>query len=143
MGEFTQPRRRRDRRRLSIAETICESVAHAAEDLHMAAIAVFTDTGNTARLISKFRPRPVIHAFSHVPAVCNRMNLLWGVRPVFHAQTGTVEGMVGAAEERLLEQGIVKPADVIGVVGGTRMSTGSTNFMRLQIVGSGERQKAR
>ncbi len=143
MGEFTQPRRRRDRHGLSIAETICESVAHAAEDLHMAAIAVFTDTGNTARLISKFRPRPVIHAFSHVPAVCNRMNLLWGVQPIFHAQTGTVEGMVGAAEERLLEKGTVKSADVIGVVGGTRMSTGSTNFMRLQIVGSGERQKAR
>ncbi len=143
MGEFTQPRRRRDRHGLSIAETICESVAHAAEDLHMAAIAVFTDTGNTARLISKYRPRPLIHAFSHVPAVCNRMNLLWGVQPVFHAQTGTVEGMVGAAEEQLLRQGAVKSADVIGVVGGTRMSTGSTNFMRLQIVGSGERQKAR
>jgi len=143
MSEFTQPRRRRDRHRLSIAETICESVAHAAEDLHMAAIAVFTDTGNTARLISKFRPRPVIHAFSHVPAVCNRMNLLWGVQPVFHAQTGTVEGMVTAAEQQLLKQSAVKPADVIGVVGGTRMSTGSTNFMRLQIVGSGERQKAR
>jgi pyruvate kinase len=140
MGEFTQPRRRRDRHGLSIAETICESVAHAAEDLHMAAIAVFTDTGNTARLISKFRPRPVIHAFSHVPAVCNRMNLLWGVQPVYHAQTGTVEGMVGAAEEKLMERSVVKSADVIGVVGGTRMSTGSTNFMRLQIVGSGERK---
>ncbi|MGH9529739.1 MAG: pyruvate kinase, partial [Terriglobales bacterium] len=34
MGEFTQPKRRRDRHGLSIAETICESVAHAAEDLH-------------------------------------------------------------------------------------------------------------
>ena len=33
MGEFTQPRRRRDRHGLSVAETICESIAHAAEDL--------------------------------------------------------------------------------------------------------------
>jgi pyruvate kinase len=138
MGESTQPRRRRDRRGLSIAETICESVAHAAEDLHMSAIAVFTDTGNTARLISKYRPRPVIYAFSHVPAVCNRMNLLWGVHPVPHAQTRTVEEMVTAAELQLLKQGTVHPTDVLGVVGGTRMSTGSTNFMRLQIVGSGE-----
>jgi pyruvate kinase len=48
--------------------------------------------------------------------------------------------MVGAAEENLMERGVVKSADVIGVVGGTRMSTGSTNFMRLQIVGSGERK---
>ncbi|MGH9513634.1 MAG: pyruvate kinase [Terriglobales bacterium] len=141
MGEFTQPRRRRDRHGLSIAETICESVAHAAEDLHMAAIAVFTDTGNTARLISKYRPRPMIHAFSHVPAVCNRMNLLWGVRPVPHPQTGTVEEMVATAEVQLLKQGAVKSDDVIGVVGGTRMSTGSTNFMRLQIVRSGRKKR--
>src|SRR5438046_910507 len=75
MAEFTQPRRRAQRR-LSIAETICESVAHAAEDLHMAAIAVFTESGNTARLISKYRPPTEIYAFSHKPAVCNRMNLL-------------------------------------------------------------------
>jgi pyruvate kinase len=42
---------------LSIAETICESVAHAADDLKMRAIIVFTETGTTARLISKYRPR--------------------------------------------------------------------------------------
>src|SRR5438874_9197749 len=47
MAEFTQPRRR-DRRGLSIAETICESIAHAAEHLPMGAFAVFTESGNTA-----------------------------------------------------------------------------------------------
>jgi pyruvate kinase len=140
MGDAT-PRRRRDQRGLSIAEAICESVAHAAEDLHMSAIAVFTDTGTTARLISKYRPKTIIHAFSHVPTVCNRMNLLWGVRPVPHAQTKTVEEMVTAAEGQLLEQGKVKVDDIMGVVGGTRMSTGSTNFMRLQIVGAGNLKK--
>ena len=57
MAEFTQPRRRSERRALSISETICESIAHAAEDLHMGAIAVFTETGNTARMISKYRPK--------------------------------------------------------------------------------------
>src|SRR6476660_3923583 len=46
-------RRRRDHRSLSVAETICESIAHAAEDLPMGAIAIFTETGNTARMISK------------------------------------------------------------------------------------------
>src|SRR3989454_1387939 len=57
MGDFVQPRRRRRHRGLSISETICESIAHAAEDLHMGAIAVFTETGNTARMISKYRPK--------------------------------------------------------------------------------------
>ncbi len=143
LAEFTTPRRRPPRG-LSIAETICESVAHAAEDLHMGAIAVFTDTGTTARLISKYRPNSAIHAFSHVPAVVNRMNLLWGVHPVQHEQTQTVEGMVNASEKQLLKQGSVKVADGLGVVGGTRMSTGSTNFMRLHVVTAEEvRQEKR
>jgi pyruvate kinase len=133
MAEFTSPKRR-NRVGLSIAEAVCESVAHAAEDLHMAAIAVFTDTGNTARLISKYRPKSVVYAFSHVRTVCNRMNLLWGVHPVLHQQSQTVEEMVEISQQELLERQRVKAGDVLGVVGGTRMSTGSTNFMRLHVV---------
>jgi hypothetical protein len=45
--------------------------------------------------------------------------------------------MVEAAELELLRQRKVKVDDVLGVVGGTRMSTGSTNFMRLHVVVSG------
>ena len=56
MGDFVQAHRRREHHGLSIAETICESIAHAAEDLPMGAIAVFTESGNTARMISKYRP---------------------------------------------------------------------------------------
>src|SRR3984957_171451 len=54
--EFTNTRRRRENRGLSIAESICESISNAAKDLPMAAIAVFTETGNTVRMISKYRP---------------------------------------------------------------------------------------
>src|SRR5438046_3157255 len=71
-----QPHRRRERRGLSIAETICESIAHAAFDLDLRAIAVYTDSGRTARLISKYRPKSAIYAFSTNAAVCNRMNLV-------------------------------------------------------------------
>ena len=69
--------RRRQQRRLSIAEAIRESIAHA-EDLHMGAIAVFTETGNTAILISKYRPPAEIFAFCRALPVCNRLNLMWG-----------------------------------------------------------------
>jgi pyruvate kinase len=141
MGEFTQPRRR-ENRHLSIAETICESVAHAAEDLHMCAIAVFTETGNTARLISKYRPKTGIYAFSQFPAVCNRMNLYWGVHPVRDEQAHTAEDMVAAAEQELLRQGCVRTGEVLGVVAGTQMSSGSTNFMRLHIVTAEEERRA-
>jgi pyruvate kinase len=133
MAEFTQPRRRQQRR-LSIAEAICESIAHAAEDLHMGAIAVFTETGNTAILISQYRPLAEIYAFCRTLPVCNRLNLLWGVQPVLRDQALTAEEMLLAAEQELLRRGRVKTGDVLGVVAGTQMASGSTNFMRLHLV---------
>src|SRR6202043_405826 len=104
MAEFTQPRRRQQRR-LSIAEAICESIAHAAEDLHMGAIAVFTETGNTARMISKYRPKAAIYAFTHIEPVVRRMNLYWGVHPVYCRQARSAEQMVTMAEQDLVRRG--------------------------------------
>ena len=67
-GDLGQMRRRRENHGLSVAETICEAIAHAAEDLPMGAIAVFTETGNTARMISKYRPKVPIYAFTQCRA---------------------------------------------------------------------------
>jgi pyruvate kinase len=134
MGEFTLPRRRRDRHGLSIAETICESIAHAAEDLPMGAIAVFTETGNTARMISKYRPQAPIYAFTHNATVAQRTNLYWGVQPVKCDQALSIDHMVDMAEEDLLSRSLLKSGDVLGVVAGTRQASGSTNFMRLHTV---------
>jgi len=134
LGDFTQPRRRREHRGLSVAETICESVAHSAEDLPMGAIAVFTETGNTARMISKHRPKAPIYAFTHIVPVVHRLNLYWGVHPVRCRQARSIEQMVTTAEQDLLRRRALKPKDVLGVVAGTRQASGSTNFMRLHIV---------
>jgi pyruvate kinase len=136
MGDFVQ-RRRRDHS-LSVAETICESIAHSAEDLPMGAIAVFTETGNTARMISKYRPKVPIYAFTHSASIVNRLNLYWGVRPVRCRQARSAEQMVTMAEQHLLSRGVLKPADVLGVVAGTSLASGSTNLMRLHVVTSEE-----
>ena len=135
--------RRHNVRRLSIAETICESVAHAAHDLEMRAIAVFTETGTTARLISKYRPAPPIYAFTAFPQVANRLNLLWGVCPIIERTTRTGDDMVRSAERELLRRHAVVSGDVIGVVAGTQMASGSTNFMRLHVVGSHDEEHER
>ena len=130
--------RRRSSRHLSISETICESVAHAAQDLDMKAIAVYTETGTTARLISKYRPKAGIFAFAANPSVCARLNLMWGVHPVWCDMGINTEEMVSNAERLMLKQRAVQPGDVIAIVAGTRTASGSTNFMRLHVVGAGE-----
>ena len=138
MTSYSEPRRRRHRQTLSVAEAICESIAHAAEDLPMGAIAIFTETGNTARMISKYRPRVGIFAFAQTAPVCNRMNLLWGVHPVQRRDPSrSIEEMVATAERELIRMGQLRETEVLGVVAGTQMSSGSTNFMRLHTVRPG------
>jgi len=134
LAEFSEPRRRREHRGLSVAEAICESIAHAADDLPMGAIAIFTETGNTARMISKYRPKVPIYAFTHVDPVVHRLNLYWGVHPVRCRQARSAEQMVTMAEQHLVRASVLTPGDVLGVVAGTRQASGSTNLMRLHVV---------
>jgi pyruvate kinase len=136
-------RRRHESHGYSIAETICESIAHSAEDLPMAAIAVFTESGTTARMLSKHRPKVPIYAFSVNPEVCNRMNALWGVQPVHTGQWRSAEEMVKSAEEELLRRGVLRKGEVLGIVAGTRLAEGATNFMRLHTVGESDRPARR
>lgn len=138
MNEPQQRRRQKDK--LSISETICESVAHAAEDLDMRAIAVFTETGTTARLISKYRPKCDIYAMAASTGATARLNLLWGVQPLLCEIDRKSEDMVMKAEKLLLRRQAVQSNDVIAIVAGTRNASGSTNFMRLHVVGVAEQQ---
>ena len=131
-------RRRHENRHYSVAETICESIAHAAEDLPMRAIAVFTESGNTARMLSKHRPKVCVYAFSRHADVCNRMNALWGVHPVHKAKWESAESMLKTAEEELLPRELIQAGEVLGLVAGTKFTSGATNFMRLHTVGEDE-----
>jgi len=123
---------------LSIPETICESMAHAADDLDLSAIAVFTETGTTARLLSKYHPAPPIYALSSVDLVIRRMMLLWGVHPVQCPKLQHTDQMVDTAERLLLQAGLIRNKQILGIVAGTRTKSGSTNFMRLHMVGDSD-----
>ncbi|HEY6375863.1 MAG TPA: pyruvate kinase [Edaphobacter sp.] len=121
--------------RLSIAETICECMAHAADDLDVAAIAIFTETGSTARLLSKYHPDPPIIALSPFEAVINRSMLLWGTFPILCDRFQDTDMLVNMAEDLLETHGHVQQRQIVGIVAGTRTKSGATNFMRLHMVG--------
>jgi len=121
--------------RLSIAETICEATAHAADDLALRAIALFTESGATARQLSKYHPSVPIFALSPVEVTINRIALLWGTTPIRCAKVTTTEALVDTAETLLEQYGYVKPREVIAIVAGTRTMSGSTNFLRLHVMG--------
>jgi pyruvate kinase len=120
---------------LSIAETICEATAHAADDLDLRGIALFTESGATARQLSKYHPSVPIFALSPVEVTINRLNLLWGTIPIRCPKVNTTEALVELAENLLEQHGYVRSREVIAIVAGTRTKSGSTNFLRLHVMG--------
>ena len=119
----------------SVAETISEAICHAAEELHMKVLAVFTESGSTARLISKYRPPAPIIAFSPNQETRRRMSLLWGLLPRTIAHVRQIDDLADAAEKRLLEEKLVVPGDIVGIVAGTPLGhPGTTNFLKLHTV---------
>jgi len=130
---FTEPHVRATH--LSIAETICEATAHAADDLDLRGIALFTESGSTARQLSKYHPSVPIYALSPVEVTINRLNLLWGTIPIRCPKVNTTEALVDLAENMLEQEGYMRSREVIAIVAGTRTKSGSTNFLRLHVMG--------
>jgi pyruvate kinase len=131
--EFPRPA---PQERLKVAETVAELVCHASRELHMRLIAVFTHSGFTARLVSRYRPLVPIVAFSPEAETRRRMALIWGVHPRSIPNVHKVDGLAAVAEKRLLEEKLVRNGDVIGIVAGTPMGIrGTTNFMKFHVIG--------
>jgi pyruvate kinase len=136
-GQRLSPRHAADGKRtfLTVPETICECMAHSAQDLDLAAIAIFTESGNTARLLSKYRPDAPIFALSPFEEVVNRSMMLWGTVAIHCERFVGTDTLVMMAEEILDQRGYLKPGQIVGIVAGTTTKTGATNFMRLHRAG--------
>ncbi|HET7215455.1 MAG TPA: pyruvate kinase [Terriglobia bacterium] len=127
---------RRDRSEaIDVPEAICESAAHMTAELDLKAVAVFTQSGSSARVISKYRPRVPVFAFSPFDYVLRRTALYWGVRPVQMRRLQSTDKMVEAAAQRLREMGVVNRGDFIAVIAGNPIAKrGSTNILKVHRV---------
>ena len=131
--EFPRPA---TQEKLKVAETVAELVCHASRELHLKWIVVFTHSGFTARLISRYRPLVPIVAFAPEPETRRRMALVWGVAPLEIANLRKVEQLAEICEKRLLREKMVRKGDVIAIVAGTPMGVrGTTNFMKFHVIG--------
>ena len=131
--EFSRPA---TQEKLKVAETVAELVCHASRELHMKWIVVFTHSGFTARLVSRYRPLVPIVAFSPEAETRRRLALLWGVAPLEIPNLCKVDQLAEISEKRLLEEKLVRKGDVIAIVAGTPMGVrGTTNFMKFHVIG--------
>lgn len=78
--------------------SITRAAKELATDRNVAAIVVFTQSGKTARLMSKARPDVPILAFTPEPLTFQQMGLYWGVNPLLVPYADTLETMIKHVE---------------------------------------------
>jgi pyruvate kinase len=129
------------RRAQGPARTVTDAISHAtcaaARDLGAAAIVTSTQTGYTARMVAKYRPRAPIVAATPRPEVRRKLLLVWGVQPVLVPQIDDTDGMVAAALDAGLAAGLIKGGDLVVITAGVPVGVhGTTNMLRVHTVGN-------
>ena len=117
-----------------------ESVAHAAcraaEEQQARAIVTFTQSGSTALLVSKHRPKMSIIAPTPFDQVARKMSLYWGVTPILLKSKRTTDDMIASVERAMLFIKLAKHHDLIVITAGVPIGVaGSTNMMKIHRIG--------
>ncbi|AIE61006.1 pyruvate kinase [Bacillus methanolicus] len=120
----------------NITDAIGQSVAHTALNLDVNAIITPTESGHTARMISKYRPKVPIVAVTSNDFVRRRLALVWGVYPLLGKEATTTDEMLEIAVQESLNSGIVTNGDLVVITAGVPVGeSGTTNLMKIHVVG--------
>ncbi|MGG5254799.1 pyruvate kinase [Neobacillus sp. SM06] len=120
----------------NITDAIGQSVAHTALNLDVSSIITPTESGHTARMISKYRPKAPIVAVTAKESVQRRLSLVWGVYPQLGLEVNSTDEMLDIAVEESVNSGIVKHGDLVVITAGVPVGeAGTTNLMKIHVVG--------
>ncbi|MDT8717589.1 pyruvate kinase [Clostridium sp. 19966] len=121
----------------SITNAISYATCTTAMQLKAAAIVSVTHSGETARMISRFRPSCPIVAPTQSPRVERQLSLSWGVIPCLVKEVESTEKMFELGVEKALEMKLVKNGDVVVITAGVPAGmSGTTNLLKVHTVGN-------
>ncbi|MGM7691140.1 pyruvate kinase [Staphylococcus saprophyticus] len=120
----------------SLVNAIGVSVAHTALNLNVKAIVAATESGSTARTISKYRPKSDIIAVTPNAETARQCALVWGIFPVVKEGRKTTDALLNNAVATAVETERVQNGDLIIITAGVPTGEkGTTNMMKLHLVG--------
>lgn len=120
----------------NLTDAIGQSVAHTALNLEVNAIITPTESGHTARMISKYRPKAPIVAVAANDKVSRQLSLVWGVYSRITSMCSTTDEMLEISVQESLNSGIVKHGDLVVITAGVPVGeAGTTNLMKIHVVG--------
>ncbi|MDO4635298.1 MAG: pyruvate kinase [Streptococcus sp.] len=115
-------------------EVVASAVKDATNSMDIKLVVALTESGNTARLISKYRPDADILAVTFDEKTQKSLMINWGVIPIVMDKPSSTDDMFDVAEKAALESGLVESGDNIVIVAGVPVGTGGTNTMRIRTV---------
>ena len=120
----------------SLVNAIGVSAAHTALNLNVKAIVAATESGNTAKTISKYRPKSDILAVTPNETTARQCTLIWGVYPVIKKGNFTTDELLNNAVATAIESERVVNGDLIIITAGVPTGeSGTTNLMKLHLIG--------
>jgi len=120
----------------TITDMISQSVAKTAVELDGTAILAPTESGFTARMISKYRTNVPIIAVTPHQSVMRKLRLVWGVVPLHGGVQNSTDEMLEMAVNTALDSGLVKRGDLIVITAGVPLrEPGTTNLMKIHVIG--------
>lgn len=118
--------------RQPVTDAISDATARIADDLEARLIVTSTFSGYTARQVARERPSVPIVALTPSEAICRRLTLVWGVRPVKVSEYKNTDEMLTLVQRTLLEMGLAEKDDLVVVTGGLPIGGGGkTNFLKV------------
>ena len=130
-------RRRSDRAgNLTIADAVCHAACSTSIEIDADAIMTVSKSGDTARMLSKYRPSHPIYACVLDEHVARHLSLSWGVYPLLMPLLPTTDEVLKMSERLCYEAGYIKNGDMLVVVAGLpAIESGTTNMVTVHIVG--------
>ena len=120
----------------AVASAVAQAAVDCAANLSIDTIVAFTESGSTARLLSKYRPAARIVAFTPIDVTRRRMTLYRGVTAYPFERRDYTDHMIAAAEKFLEKEGLCQRGDTVVMVAGIPPNRqASTNLLKVHVIG--------
>ncbi len=117
-------------------DSISAAVRNIAEELNARAIITSTESGFTAKMVAKHRPRCVVVAVTPYERVARRLSLTWGVYASLAKPSKTTDEMIATAVDGALSSGFAQSGDLVVITAGVPVGeAGTTNMLKIHTIG--------
>ncbi len=120
----------------NMTEAISQAVAYTSINLNVKAVLAPTESGNTAKMIAKYRPGVPIVAVTGSINTAQMLTLVWGVQPIVCQRVQTTDEILELAVDEALKHEYVNHGDAVVITAGVPVGeAGTTNLMKVHVIG--------